>query len=40
MLEVSGLRKAYGQVTALAGLDLQVAHGEVTGLIGHNGLWG
>jgi ABC-2 type transport system ATP-binding protein len=37
MLEVRGLRKAYGPVTALAGLDLQVARGEVTGLIGHNG---
>lgn len=37
MLDVRGLRKAYGPVTALAGLDLHVARGEVTGLIGHNG---
>lgn len=37
MLDVHGLCKAYGPVTALAGLDLHVARGEVTGLIGHNG---
>ncbi|MEU8080550.1 ABC transporter ATP-binding protein [Catellatospora citrea] len=37
MLHASGLRKAYGPVTALDGFDLTVAPGEICGLIGHNG---
>jgi ABC-2 type transport system ATP-binding protein len=37
MLDASGLRKAYGPVTALDGFDLTVAPGEICGLIGHNG---
>ena len=37
MLEVNGLVKRYGDVVALAGLDLQVGSGEVVGLVGHNG---
>jgi ABC-type multidrug transport system ATPase subunit len=37
MLEVNGLVKRYGDVVALDGLDLEVAAGEVVGLVGHNG---
>jgi ABC-2 type transport system ATP-binding protein len=37
MLEVRGLTKRYGQVTALNGLDLTVAAGEVYGFLGRNG---
>lgn len=36
-LEVSGLRKRYGDVEALAGVDLEVAAGEVLCLLGPNG---
>lgn len=37
MLEVHGLVKRYGTVTALDGFDLSVAAGEIVGLVGHNG---
>jgi len=37
VLEVKGLVKRFGAVTALAGLDLQVFPGEVYGLLGPNG---
>lgn len=37
MLSVEGLHKSYGPVPALAGVDLQVAPGEVVGLLGPNG---
>jgi ABC-2 type transport system ATP-binding protein len=37
VLSVRGLRKAYGEVVALDGLDLDVAPGECVALIGHNG---
>jgi ABC-2 type transport system ATP-binding protein len=37
MLTASHLKKSYGQVTALDGFDLEVAPGEIVGLIGHNG---
>ncbi|MFE6038304.1 ABC transporter ATP-binding protein [Streptomyces sp. NPDC056452] len=37
MLKVASLVKRYGEVTALAGFDLQVEAGEITGLVGHNG---
>jgi ABC-2 type transport system ATP-binding protein len=37
MLEARGLVKRYGQRTALAGFDLDVRAGEITGLVGHNG---
>lgn len=37
MLKVSGLTTAYGQITALRGVDLTVDAGEVVGLIGPNG---
>jgi ABC-2 type transport system ATP-binding protein len=36
-VEISGLRKAFGQSVALDGLDLTVAAGEVHGFLGPNG---
>ncbi|EHK89254.1 ABC transporter ATP-binding protein [Saccharomonospora azurea] len=36
-ISVSGLRKAFGSTTALDGLDLSVAEGEVHGFLGPNG---
>lgn len=36
-LTVTGLRKTYGPVTALRGVDLEVAEGELVGLLGPNG---
>src|SRR5258707_4686567 len=36
-IDVTGLRKSYGKVTALDGLDLNVASGEVHGFLGPNG---
>src|ERR1044072_1222793 len=37
LLEVKGLRRGFGGVTALDGADLAVEKGRVTGLIGPNG---
>jgi ABC-2 type transport system ATP-binding protein len=37
VLQVRGLRKAYGPTVALAGVDLDVAAGEIVGLLGPNG---
>ena len=37
VLEISGLRKRFGGLTVLDGLDLTVEHGSITGLIGPNG---
>lgn len=37
MLEVESLHKRYGQIAALGGFDLEIAAGEVVGLVGHNG---
>src|ERR1700730_5545475 len=37
MLEVRGLRKSYHHTVALAGVDLDVAAGEIVGLLGPNG---
>ncbi len=36
-IEVEGLRKSYGAVEAVRGIDLSVASGEVFGLLGPNG---
>ena len=36
-IDVSGLRKAYGSVEAVRGVDLQVAQGEAFALLGPNG---
>lgn len=36
-LEVKGLRKSYGKVQALRGIDLQVGRGEIFGFLGPNG---
>ncbi len=36
-IEVRGLRKSYGAVEAVRGIDLSVAHGEVFALLGPNG---
>ncbi|MDI2129128.1 ABC transporter ATP-binding protein [Yinghuangia seranimata] len=37
IIEVTGLRKAYGSTTAVDGVDLSVAEGEIFGLLGPNG---
>jgi ABC-2 type transport system ATP-binding protein len=37
MISVHGLRKSYGQVHALAGVDLEVPEGQVFSLLGPNG---
>jgi ABC-type multidrug transport system ATPase subunit len=37
MLQLQGLRKAYGSFVALHELDLQVAKGEILALLGPNG---
>jgi branched-chain amino acid transport system ATP-binding protein len=37
LLEVKGLRRRFGGVTALDGADLFVERGRITGLIGPNG---
>ena len=36
-IQVRGLEKAYGQVRALCGVDLDVATGSILGLLGPNG---
>ena len=36
-IHTEGLRKSYGEVRALRGLDLQVRHGEIYGFLGPNG---
>ncbi len=36
-LAIGGLRKSFGEVTAVDGLDLEVARGECFGLLGPNG---
>ncbi|MCG6933929.1 MAG: ABC transporter ATP-binding protein [Gallionella sp.] len=37
MLEISGLKVAYGGIHAIKGIDLHVAEGELVALIGSNG---
>jgi ABC-2 type transport system ATP-binding protein len=36
-IEASGLRKSYGDVCALDGIDLSASAGTVLGLLGPNG---
>lgn len=36
-LEARGVKKAYGHIRALRGIDLAIDHGEVLALLGHNG---
>src|ERR1700676_2732064 len=36
-IEIKGLRKSYGALEAVRGIDLSVAEGEVFGLLGPNG---
>lgn len=36
-LSVRGLRKSYGDTTALDRVDLEIAQGTIVGLLGHNG---
>jgi ABC-2 type transport system ATP-binding protein len=37
MLHIEGLRKSYGEVVALRGVDMDVAGGEIVSLLGPNG---
>jgi ABC-2 type transport system ATP-binding protein len=37
VVEVRDLRKTYGEVEAVGGVSFDIAHGEVYGLLGHNG---
>ncbi len=37
MIEIKDLHKSFGKVTAVDGLDVRAADGEITGLIGPNG---
>jgi ABC-2 type transport system ATP-binding protein len=37
MISVRGLRKSYGEVEAVRGIDLEVAHGEIFAFLGPNG---
>ena len=37
LVELSGIEKTFGSVKALAGITLDVEHGECLGVVGHNG---
>lgn len=37
LLEISGLRKQFGGVTALDGVDIRIEPGEILGIVGPNG---
>jgi len=37
LLEIRGLRAAYGKIEALKGVDLDINNGEIVALIGANG---
>ena len=36
-IEIKGLRKDYGNVVAVGGIDLEIPKGAFVGLVGHNG---
>jgi ABC-type uncharacterized transport system ATPase subunit len=36
-IRVSGLRRSFGEVEAVAGVDLEVGHGEIFAFLGPNG---
>ena len=36
-IRVSGLRRSFGDVEAVAGVDLEVRHGEIFAFLGPNG---
>lgn len=38
LLQITGLRAAYGKIVALKGVDLEVKSGEIVALIGSNGV--
>lgn len=38
MLAVKDLRANYGRIPILVGIDLEIAEGEVVGILGHNGM--
>jgi ABC-2 type transport system ATP-binding protein len=37
MIEITGLQKSFGDIVAVAGIDLTIGKGEVLGLLGPNG---
>lgn len=37
-LEIRSLAAGYGRIPVLHGIDLHVAHGEIVGILGHNGM--
>ena len=37
MISVRGLRKSYGAIEAVAGIDLEVSRGEIFAFLGPNG---
>jgi ABC-2 type transport system ATP-binding protein len=37
VVSVRGLRKSYGQVDAVAGIDLEIERGEIFAFLGPNG---
>ena len=36
-MQLSNIRRSYGSIHALKGVDLNINHGEVIGLVGENG---
>jgi amidase len=38
LLEIKGLRSGYGRIPVLHGIDIEVASGEIVGVLGHNGM--